>query len=225
MRKVQRHPALAAAGVSVIIVILLGAMLVFDPALADRLTHEDGPVEWLQAALFALAAGLALRSAWSTSRSGASPVLEVLVAGMLAGLVIGEVDLDKVVLGHKIISTRFFVDARVGIGWRALAVLTVAGPPAALAIYALRRRGELVAAIRRAVREPWGCTLIVGLVIFGLTEVFERPLGRIPGLPRYLLEEALELIAGVWLGAAMLAHARATARQRIESLRSDLPTT
>ena len=212
--RVQRHPAMVAAGVSLIIVALLGAALVFYPGLADRLSHEDALVEWLQAALFALAAALALRSAWSTWRSEASPVLEVLVAAMLIGLVIGEVDLDKMILGRKIISTRFFVDARVGIVWRALAALTVAGPPAALAIYALLRRRELVAAIRHAIGEPWGRALIVGVGIFGLTEVFERPLGRIPGFPRYLLEETLELIAGVWLCAAMLARARAAGRPR-----------
>lgn len=212
--RVQRHPALVAAGVSLIIVSLLGATLVLNPALADRLSREDGVVEWLQTALFTLAAALALRSAWSTWRSGASPVLEVLVAGLLTGLVIGEVDLDKMVLGRKIISTRFLVDARVGVGWRALAALSVVGPPAALAIYALRRRTELAASIRRAVREPWGRVLIVGVVIFGLTEAFERPLGRIPGFPRYLLEETLELMAGVWLSAAMHAHARAAGRRR-----------
>ena len=214
MSRGQPHPALVAAGASLIIVALLGSALVFHPALADRLSHEDALVEWLQAALFALAAALALRSAWSTWRSGASPVLEVLVAGMLIGLVIGEVDLDKVVLGRKIISTRFFVDARVGIGWRALAAVIVAGPPAALAVYALMRHRQLVSAIRRALEEPWGRALIVGVLIFGLTEVFERPLGRVPGVPRYLLEETLELIAGVWLCAAMLTRAGDAGRRR-----------
>ena len=136
------------------------------------------------------------------------------MAALLSSLVIGEVDLDRMILGRKIISTRFMVDARVAIGWRALAALAVLGPPVTLAVSALRRRHELVAAIGRAIGEPWGRVLIVGLAIFGLTEVFEGPLGRIPGVPRYLLEETFELIAGVWLGAAMYAHARAAAHRR-----------
>ena len=213
-RSRQRHPARVATAISLITMALLGAAVALDPAFADRLSREDDVVEWVQAALFALAAISAVASAWATRRSGASPVLEILIAGMLTGLVIGELDLDKMLLGRKIISTRFLVDNRVGFGWRALAALAVGAPPVALAIYALRRRTELISAIRRALGEPWGRALVVGVVIFGLTEVFEKPLGRIPGLPKYFLEETLELIAGIWLSVGTQAHWRATGRRR-----------
>lgn len=207
-QRVQRHPALVAAWLSGLIAALLVGTLVVDPDLADRLSQEDGVVEWTQTALFVLTGALALRAAWVTWSGGASPVLELLVAAMLAGLVIGEVDLDRVLVGRKIIATRFLVDERVWLGWRALAAVVLVVPPAVLAIYALRRRAELLAAVARALGKPWGRTLLVGVVVFALTEVFERPLGRVPGIPRYMLEETLELIAGVWLTVALYAHAR-----------------
>jgi hypothetical protein len=207
-RRRQRHPARVATAISLITAALLGAAVVLDPAVAERLSREDDVVEWMQAGLFALAAVFALASAWATWRSGASPVLEILITGMLTGLVIGELDLDKMLLGRKIISTRFLVDGRVGLGWRALAGVAVGGPPVVLAIYALRRRAELVRAIRRTLAEPGGQALLVGVVIFGLTEAFEKPLGRIPGLPKYFLEETFELIAGMWLSVGTYAHWR-----------------
>jgi hypothetical protein len=40
-------------------------------------------------------------------------------------------------------------------------------------------------------------------------ELFEKPLGRIPGLPRFMIEETLELAAGVCFAVALHAHWRA----------------
>jgi hypothetical protein len=210
---VRRLPELVAAALGLLILAVVILTVVLDPPLADRLSREDDIIEWLQTALFALAAALAVRAAWDTWRAGASPILEILVAALLTSLVIGEVDLDRIVVGRKIISTRFLVDARVWIGWRTLALVSLVAPPAALAIYAFRRRTELAAGIRRAVGESWGRVLLAGLVIFGLTEAFERPLGRIPGFPRYIIEEAFELIAAIFLSVALYAHARAIRRR------------
>ena len=204
----ERHPGRVAAILSAFVVIMVIVVLAISRDLADRVTHENGAVESLQAALFAMAALVAVLTAHHLWRAGASPVFEVLVSAMLAGLVIGEIDLDRLIFGRKIIYTRFLVDTGVWLGWRALALLAMAVPPVILALYALRRRRDLVAAIRRAMLEPAGRVFIAGAIIFGLTEVLEKPLGRVPGLPRYMAEEVLELVAGICFGVGLYARWR-----------------
>ena len=204
----ERHPARAAIVLNAILLIALAITAFIDWDLADRLTREDAAVEWAQAILYAVAGVFAVRTARDRWRAGASPVAEVLVAAMMAGLIIGEVDLDRLLFGRKIISTRFLVDAGVWLGWRALALLVMALPPVVLGLYALRRWRDLLAAIFRALTEPAGRVFIAGFVIFGLTEAFEKPLGRIPGLPRYMAEEVLELVAGICFAVALYAHWR-----------------
>lgn len=210
----QRHPGLVAAVLCLLVVTALAITVVVDPRVADRLTREDDVVEWMQTAIFVLAAGFALRSAWDTWRTGASPVFEVLVTAMLIVLITGEIDLDRLVVGRKIVSTRFLVDARVWIGWRVATAIILVAPPVALAAYAIRRRVELISGIRRAIAEPAGRVFLAGVVIFGLTEVFERQLGRIPGVPHYFIEETLELVAAVCFGVALYAHASAARLRR-----------
>jgi hypothetical protein len=100
------------------------------------------------------------------------------------------------------------VDPSVSIGWRVVALLAMAVPAVVLALYALVRRSDLLRGIRRAMAESWGRLFITGFVIFGVTELLEKPLGRIPGLPRYLLEETLELVAAVCFGVALYARWR-----------------
>jgi hypothetical protein len=204
----ERHAGLVAFVLNAILLALLAVTAAVDLDLADRLTREDAAVEWLQAALFALAAVFALWTARDRRRVGASAVFEVLVAAMLGGLIIGEVDLDRLIVGRKIISTRFLVDGGVWLGWRLLAAVTMALPPAALALYAVRRRRELLVAIRCATVQSSGRVFIAGAIVFALTELFEKPLGRIPGLPRYMLEETLELVAAICFGVALYAHWR-----------------
>ena len=204
-----RRPELAAGVLGLTAAIILIVVWAVDPPLADRLTRENETVEWLQVALFALGAALALGAAWKLRGIGASPVLEILVAAMLMSLIIGEVDLDRVVTGHKIIHTLFFVDARVPLGWRVVAGLVLVVPPIALAFYAFVRRVELIAATWRAVGTPWGRTFVAGVFLFGVTEVFERPLGHVVGLPKYMAEESLELISAIWMAVGAFARLRA----------------
>ena len=194
--------------INAIVLLALTLTLAVDRDLADRLTREDGSVEWLQAVLFAAAGVLAVVSARCRSRADASPVAEALVAAMMAGLIIGELDLDRLLFGRKIIGTRFLVDARVPLAWRALALTAMAAPPILLTLYALRRWRELLPAVIEALTEPSGRLFSAGVVIFGLTELFEKPLSRIPGLPRFMVEEALELVAGVCFAVALHAHWR-----------------
>jgi hypothetical protein len=204
----ERHPGRVAIVLNALLLLGLVVILAIDRDVADRLTREDGAVEWLQAALFTAAAMFALGTARDRWRAGVSAVLEILIAAMLVGLIIGEVDLDRLVAGRKIISTRFLVDPSVSISWRVVALLAMAVPAVVLALYALVRRWDLLRAIRRAMAASWGRLFITGFVIFGVTELLEKPLGRIPGLPRYLLEETLELVAAVCFGVALYARWR-----------------
>jgi hypothetical protein len=188
---------------ALLVVVILGGVAVVDPALAARLSAENQAVEWIQATLCVGAALAMAARAGARLAAGRPAALEILMAAGFAGLFIGEVDLDKRVLGVKIISTRFFVDGRVGLPWRALAVLVVVGVPLALAIFAVVRRGEIWREGRRLLGTPRGRVLAAGLVLFGITELFEGALGRVPGLPRLFMEELLELTAsiGFFIGA------------------------
>jgi hypothetical protein len=75
----------------------------------------------------------------NASASGRLSPLDVVIVASLIGLVIGEVDLDRLVFGTRVIAPRFFVDARVALSWRLIAVVVVVGVPAAIGIFALTR--------------------------------------------------------------------------------------
>ena len=196
-----------AAALALIAVIVLSAIALVDPGLAARLTAENGVVEWLQVLLEGAAAVLFGRHlARSTSRGGALSPLDLVIVAALIGLVIGEVDLDRMVFGTKIISTRFFVKANVALPWRALAVIVVVGVPLAIGLFALSRFRRFWREGWAAIAQPWGKVLAVGVGILVLTELFERPLGHVPGVPHYFLEELLELVAAIGFFVAAVAR-------------------
>jgi len=187
-----------AAALALIAVIVLSAIALVDPTLAERFTAENGVVEWLQVLLDADAAVLFARHlVRDASRTGRVSPLDVVIVASLIGLIIGEVDLDRLVFGTKVVSTRFLVNARVALQWRVIAAVVVVGVPVAIGMSALVRVRLVWRDSWAAVAQPWGRVLAAAVALAILTELFERPLGHVPGVPRYFLEELLELVAGI----------------------------
>ena len=60
-----------------------------------------------------------------------------------------------------------------------------------------------------AIAQPWGRVLATSLAIAVLTEVFEKQLGHVPGVPRFFLEELLELVSSIGFFVAAAARPRA----------------
>jgi hypothetical protein len=190
-----------------IAVAVLSAVALVDPPLAARLTVENGVVEWIQVLLDAGAALLFGRDLVRNAReTGRMSPLDLAIVACLTGLIIGEVDLDRIVFGTKIIATRFFVNARVALVWRLLAMLVVVGVPVAIGLFVLVRFRACWLEGWAAVGEPWGRVLAVSLAFCVVTEVFERELGHVPGVPHLFLEELLELVAAIGFFVAALAR-------------------
>src|SRR5262245_43310006 len=98
-----------AAALALSAVVVLSAVALVDPALASRLTVENGVVEWVQVLLEGAAAAVFARHMVRDAASiGCVSPLDVVVVASLIGLVIGEVDFDRLLFGTKIISTKFF---------------------------------------------------------------------------------------------------------------------
>lgn len=183
--------ALIAVGVMSVIALV-------EPAVADRLTLENGVVEWLQVILDAGAALLFGRDLVRNARTtGRLSPLDLAIVSCLIGLILGEVDLDKVLFGTKVISTRFLVSGKVAIQWRLLAALVVVGVPVAIGVFVLARFRVFWREGWAAVAQPWGRVLAASVAVAVLTEIFEKQLGHVPGVPKFFLEELFELVAAI----------------------------
>ena len=195
---------LRSAAVASMLVIALGlaAVVIRDFATATALVVEDGPIEWLQVALLAAAAVLNIHAALRRPRRRS--VLDLLVVAGLLGIIIGEVDLDKRIVGVKVIATEFMVDVRIPLALRVLGSAIVIGVPAVIAVYALTRLRELWAAGIDALRHAHGQVLLAAVLLFGAVDLIEGPLNHVAGLPRFFAEETLELIATAWFFIAAL---------------------
>ena len=198
----------AAAILSVAAVVVLLAIAIRDPALGKRLVSEDNVVEWLQVVLAGTTGVLAFQDARAARRTGQPIALDVAIVGAMAIICIGEVDLDRVFFGTKIISTRFFVDGRRWIVWRALAVLVIVGAPLALGIWLLVHVRELWRSGMTGLRQPWGQTAAFGMALFLAVEVFEKKLSRISSVPQYFAEEVLELVGMICILVGVAARRR-----------------
>jgi hypothetical protein len=191
-----------AATLTIIASIGLTAALVADRNAAGRLVKEGGVVETVQVLLFGACGVL---SGWRAVRAGRrnEPVAPgLLLAWVFTLLVVAEQDVDVHLFGVRVVHTRYLVDPAIWLPYRAAALLVLAGVPLALALYGLRHLGELWRAAWRGLGEARVWLAVAGAAIFGVTEIYERRLTHAGSLPRYFLEETLELIAGICLFVA-----------------------
>src|SRR4029453_3468945 len=194
--------------VSLVAVALLVAAALHDPKLGKRLVEENGVVEWLQVILMALAGALAAHQGLAAKRRGEPFALEVAIVMMMAMICIGEVNLDRVLFGTKIIYTKFFVNPRYPLRWRLLAVLVVVGPPTVGGVWLLLHVRELWRASVQGRGEAWGQTATAGVGVLGLGQAFEKRIDRLPWQPEDFFEEVLELVAAIYIFVGLAARQR-----------------
>jgi RND family efflux transporter MFP subunit len=197
-----------AALVSLVVVGVFVVIGAIDPVLGARLVDEDNVVEWLQVLLSAAAGVLAFRQGRAARRAGQPATLEVAIIAAMTLICIGEIDLDRVLFGTKVISTRFFVSPKYPLAARLPAAVVVIGAPAAVGVWLLVHVRQLWRAALDGLRQPWGQSATFGLVLFLAVEVFERPLGHIRWLPLHAGEELLELTSAVFIFVGLLARGR-----------------
>ena len=203
----------AAAVLIVAALATVGALVVWNPSLAHDLSRESGVLETAQVMLCGACGLIALSSARALIRAGRPVVLDAVIVAAMTALVIGEIDLDRQLFGVKVIHTRFFVNASVPPGLRALAALVVVGVPLVFSVWALRRWRSLWHDAVVALREPWGQVFAGGTVIFAIAEIFEKSLARAVFAPRNSLEETLELAASIAFFLGAVARRRALGRE------------
>jgi hypothetical protein len=119
------------------VVAVLLAISAHDPSLGARLVDENDVVEWLQVLMSAAAGVLAFRQGRAARRAGQPATLEVAIVATMAIICIGEVDLDRLIFGTKVISTRYFVHPRHSLAARVLAFIVVVGAPTAVGVWLL----------------------------------------------------------------------------------------
>src|SRR5262245_14446680 len=170
--------------------------------------RENGAAEWLQVILIAAAAVLAARQAVAARRRREPIALEVAIVGAMTIICVGEIDLDRLLFGTKIIHTKFFVHQAYPLGWRLLAVLVIVGAPTIVALWLLGHVRELFWASLRGLLEPWGQTATIGIAVFVFVEVFERPLNRLPWQPPHFFEETLELVSAIYIFVGLVVRQR-----------------
>jgi hypothetical protein len=191
---------------SLLAVFVLSAVAIVDPARAEALIAENAIIEWLQVAMMSGAAVLAARHGFAAAAAGTSAALDVAMVAGLTMAVIGEIDLDRLLFGTKLIATQFFVNAKYPLGFRALAVLVIVGVPVAVGLWLLPRWRAVLGGVLSALRQPWGQIAACGVLVYVVTQIFERPIDNIPGPPRNFLEEVLEFVAAICIFVGVAAR-------------------
>src|SRR5262245_10634374 len=154
--------------------------------------------------------GLALARARDSARAGESPAFDLVVAAGFIVIAVGELELDRLIFGTKLVGVRFFLHPRKPVAWpwRAITALIVVGAPAAIVVYTLARFRVIWRDGLAALREPWGWVLLAGIIIFFATEAFEDTLDNVQFVAPFFLEETAELLASLCFLAAYLMRSR-----------------
>lgn len=213
----RRHPArrgrsllVQAVLVTAVMVAALGGCLAWDRIMAALLVSEGAPVESVQVVLLALALALCLLRWRRLVAAGRSPAAEVVLAVGFFILLEGEFEVWQRVLGSTMTYRHTFRQPPALFAvWLSLYALMLAGLVLFVS-YVLRRIAPLRRWGHAALRTDWGRLLVLAVAMLILTEVFERRLNRIlpTTLPKGMLEETLELIAGVYAALALIERER-----------------
>ncbi len=208
-------PRLSLTGQAVLASVVIGGtltvILAMDRRLAIWIVSENGPVETMQGLLLAVALLLTTLRCRRLLAAGQSAVAEVVLAYCFVVLLTGELDVWKALVGRNLTIRRILILPPAPFV-RAILILTLMiAVSVAVALYALRHARELGRWTRAALGSDWGRVLIVGMLIFAGTELFERRLNRImPSvIPKTYLEEGFELFANAYFILALRARARA----------------
>jgi len=197
--------------VSIVIGGTIATILVADRRLAAWLVSENGPVETVQGLLLAVALLMTTLRCRRLVAAGESAVAEVILAYGFLVLLSGELDVWRTLIGRNLTIRRILILPPAPFV-RAILILTLmVAVSVAVAVYAFRHRRELGRWSLAALESDWGRLLIIGILIFAGTEVFERRLNRIlpTVFPKTFLEEGLELIANSYFILALRGRARA----------------
>src|SRR5262245_6991712 len=128
---------------SLVAVTVLAFLSFRDLKLGEVLMRENGVVEWLQVILMTATGVLAARQAMAGRRRGEPIALEVAIVAAMTMICVGEIDLDRLLFGMKLIHTRFFVHPAYPLVWRVLAVLVIVGVPTVVSLWLLWHVREL----------------------------------------------------------------------------------
>jgi len=193
--------ALAGVAVSVLLV----ALVIWNPELTGALVQEDSVVEWLQVVMAAVAFGFVVAA--SLRKFKAADVLFCTLLFLMAG---SEINLDQRIFGIPVLDARFFHHRTVPLALKVFSGSVVVTGALTLIVYSLAHWRALWTELWWGVSARWLHLLVVGSVFIGIAEIFEHQLNQALPLPRYFLEESLELIGTLYLALGMLRRLRAT---------------
>jgi hypothetical protein len=183
----------------------LAFALMHSRAFAAWFVIENGPVETVQGLLLATVLLLITRRALRLAAVGASAVSEVVLFYGFIVLLAGELEAWSAVFGRTLTTRHVLAMPRTKFSVAMVALALIVALSAAVAIYTLRHLRELVRWGLAALGTGWGRVLVVGVLIFVGTELFERRLDWIlpTVFPRTYLEEGLELLANTFFVLAL----------------------
>lgn len=167
---------------------------------AAAFVAENGPVEAVQGLLLALVLVLVARRSVRLAAVGRSVVSEVVLFYGFTVLLAGELEAWSMFFGRTLTTRHVLAMSRFRFACALVAMGLILAVSAAVAVHVLRHLREFFRWGLAALTTGWGRVLVLGLLIFASTELFERRLNWIlPSVfPKTFLEESLELVANTF---------------------------
>lgn len=197
--------------VSAVIAAALAVALVQHRGLTVWFVSENGPVEALQGLMLGIAAAMTALRCRRLVAAGRPAVSEVVLTYGFVVLLTGELDIWKTLVGRNLTIRRVMLLPPAPFIRAMLILAVMIAVSVGVAVYALRHLRALWHWGLAALDTGWGRLLLLGVVIFAGTELFERRLNWIlpTVFPKTFLEEGLELFANAFFLLALRARERA----------------